>query len=485
MLDARRLLILVSLSIAAATPAIAQQGGGPGASPHPMPSEPDAGSGPTEKGPNLDIPKDLSSAARSSLESAVKRWEAFLEALSKRGPKGLRGELDATIADLDKARRATPGCALAPHYLGIAYQLLGLYFEAHKYFPRAVARLKTAVKIKPDFHEAWVELGDAHTHVDQPKDAERAYKRAMKMAPDDLLAARRCAVLYLEQQRFEEAKALIDRALAKEPGDKALAGLQRKLGLVLDGPDWPQGYVVETKNYVIRTNASQSFAQKIADNAELIRRLYEKLFPKFKRGKRKFPIIVFGTKAEYHQNGGPPSAGGHYDPSFKQLFLYKYPKLSDTLLVLYHEGYHQFLDGLLETKPPQWFNEGVADFFGPSEYVNENGVEGMRIRPNPWRLNLIKRAIRQNKTVPFETLMNMTQTEMYGDNASLHYAQAWSIIYFLAEADDRAHFKYVKAYFKALRRGKSRREAYDAAFSKANMSALEQRWREFMLRVDG
>ena len=40
---------------------------------------------------------------------------------------------------------------------------------------------------------------------------------------------------------------------------------------------------------------------------------------------------------------------------FKQLFLFQYPRMSDTRLVLYHEGFHQFLDGILEVKPPQWF----------------------------------------------------------------------------------------------------------------------------------
>ncbi len=64
-----------------------------------------------------------------------------------------------------------------------------------------------------------------------------------------------------------------------------------------------------------------------------------------------------------------------------------------------------------------------------------------------------------------------------------HYAQAWSMIYFMAEADDRVHFKYLKKYFKALRSGKSRREAYESAFGKADMPALEERWRTFILRT--
>ena len=51
------------------------------------------------------------------------------------------------------------------------------------------------------------------------------------------------------------------------------------------------------------------------------------------------------------------------------------------------------------------------------------------------------------------------------------------------EADDRKHFKYMKKYFKAPRRGRDRKQAYASAFKKANMIKLEARWREFMRTV--
>ena len=57
------------------------------------------------------------------------------------------------------------------------------------------------------------------------------------------------------------------------------------------------------------------------------------------------------------------------------------------------------------------------------------------------------------------------------------------MIYFFAEADDRAHFKYIKTYFKSLRRGKDRMQAFETAFGKADMQALQKRWREFILGV--
>jgi tetratricopeptide (TPR) repeat protein len=481
-----RLAFSLSLLLALAAPAFAQEAP-PGGGVHAPP--PDAGQSvggeeeKDEKGPNLDIPAEVTGAARKELEQAIARWEAAFDAIKKRGPRGQRAGLDEAIEALEACRKTSGKCALPYHYLGIAYQIVGLYYGEEDALRTAVHRLKAAARLQEDFHETLVELGDAQHHVGKLKESELAYTRATKAAPKYALGFRRRAALYLEQGRFEEARADVAAALKIKPKDAGLKLLERKLKLVLDGPDWPKRYEAETKHYLVRTNVSQEFAEDLADQAELIRRLYEQIFPKGRKPKRKSPIVVFKTKQEYHANGGPPSAGGHFDPLFKQLFLFRYPKASDTRLVLYHEGFHQFLDAILDVKPPQWFNEGVADFFGPSKYVDEGGEEGMEMRTNPWRLDTVKRMIRRDQVTPFEKLMTMSQAEMYGRNAGGHYAQAWSIIYFLVRADEGAYHKYLKSYFKALRKGKDRNEAYESAFGRANMQAIEERWRAYTLRL--
>lgn len=428
-----------------------------------------------EKGPNLQVPATVQGPARETLEAAIAAWEGAYAAYQKTGARA-RPQVDAAITKLHAARTAAAPCAIPDHYLGIAYQLTGE-------FDQAITRLREAVRKNPRFHEAMVELGDAYRWAKRDSDAEKAYDDAVRAAPDYAHAYKMRALLRVGKERFEEARADIRRARELKPKDAELAGLGRQLDLVLDGPPWPRKFEAETRNYVVRTNVDQALADDIAKHVELIRRLYEQIFPKPSRSKRKFPIIVFASKEEYHRNGGPAGAGGHFDPAFKQLFLFKYPKDSDTKLVLFHEGFHQFLDAL-EVEAPQWFNEGLADFFGPSQYVNERGTEGMRIRPNPWRLDTVKQMIRANTALPFERLMTMTQAEMYAPEvAGQCYAQAWSICYFLAQADDRAHFEYLKDYFQALRRGKGLREAYQSVFGRADMAAMEQRWREYMLGV--
>jgi len=469
-------LLSLAAALALAGPAAAQ--GDPPAGGHaPAADEgaPGEASG-QEDGPNLQVPAWIGGRVKERLEAAVATWKEAFARFRSEGPDAARDDVEAAIEVLQGVRDLDRHCALPDYYLGIAYQLTGDHEEA-------IERLEEAIERNQRFHEAMVELGDARRWAGDEEAAEAAYAQAIETDPSYGHAYYMRALMRAAQQRFEESREDVARAKELKPGDAAVAALEKRLDLVLDGPDWEEKFEVETRNYVVRTNVSEEFAEEIANKAELIRRLYEDVFPR-SRSRRKSPIVVFATKQEYHAHGGPANAGGHFDPVFKQLFLFRYDDPADTSLVLYHEGFHQFLDGVLEEKAPQWFNEGLADYFGPAEYVNEGGAEGMRIQPNPWRLRLVKQMIQAERYVPFERLMNMSRAEMYDPRAaSLHYAQAWSIIYFLAEADDRAHFHYLADYFKALRRGKGQREAYEKAFGRADMEAMEARWKEFMLAV--
>lgn len=477
----RRALVALALLLTLAPPAPAQEPPPADAPPPGAPAGPEAraeaAAPAAEKGPNLQPPPWLSPSQRQQLEAATREWDAAFAAYQKEGAAAARPKVEAAIRTLDEAKQVDPRCAIPDHYLGIAYQLTGE-------FDKAIERLREAVRKNAQFHEAMVELGDAYRWADELDDAMSSYDQAIATRPDYALAYKMRGLLRVQKDQLAQAREDVRRARELKPDDAELPAIESRLSLVLEGPTWPTKFTAETRNYVVWTNADQAMADEIARHAELIRKLYTQIFPRPPRARRKSSIVVFATREEYHQNGGPRGAGGHFDPVFKQLFLFRYEKLSDTLLVLYHEGFHQFLDSILQVKAPQWFNEGMADFFGPSEYFKQGGDEGMRIRPNPWRLNTVKQLVRQERATDFQRLMTMSQQEMYEPQAAgLHYAQSWSMVYFLAQADDGAYFNYLKDYFQALRRGKDIREAYQAAFGKADMAAMQARWREFVLQL--
>ncbi|MGH7297108.1 MAG: DUF1570 domain-containing protein, partial [Polyangiaceae bacterium] len=261
-------------------------------------------------------------------------------------------------------------------------------------------------------------------------------------------------------------------------------------------PDWKGTvYTATSAHYIVKTPVSQDVADWVDRHAELIYRTYTLIFPKIDKVKRKFEILCYASAEEYHRNGGPAQAGGHYDPVVRKLHIFKYEKDEDTTLVLYHEGFHQFIHDYLED-PPQWWNEGTADFFGPTRYEPVLGPSGkpieetMRLRPNPWRLGTIKAAIQKGRIRPWKQLMLMSQRELYEpDWAGIHYAESWSIIYFLIRggaAPDQTtgpYFPLLDAYFKALRKGGGQEAAYEKAFGKVDVPALEKAWKEYTLKL--
>jgi hypothetical protein len=477
-----RFTVALALLAALAGPVRPQEGGAPGAPAGPAAGGAEDGAAPAapepEKGPNLQPPAWLSPDQRARLEAATRLWDAAYAAYQQEGATAARARVDDAIKALDAAREIDPRLSLPDYDLGIAYQLTGE-------FQKAIDRLRDAVRKNPRFYEAMVELGDSYRWANKNGDAMRAYDDAVAANPAYAHAYENRALLRASQEKFAEARDDIRHARELAPDNVLYRAIDAQLTLVLEGPPWPQKFTCETANYVVYTDTDQALADEVGKHAELIRRLYTTLFPRPPHTRRKFPIIVFKDANEYHQNGGPRGAGGHFDPQFKQLFLFKYPNMEDTLLVLNHEGFHQFLDALLpDFHPPQWFNEGLADFFGPSQHVpaSKDTEEGMRLRPNPWRLNTVQQMARADHFVAFERLMTMSQQEMYEPrSAGQNYAEAWSIIYFLARCDDGAYFNYLKDYFNALRRGKDIKDAFKAAFGHADMDAMQRRWKEFTL----
>jgi len=435
-----------------------------------------------DTGPNFEVPADMKPDAKSLYEKGVAAYEEASEA-----EEGQTAKINAAIAALRKAKEAAPRFAPPLYYLGILHQWTKEYEKARQV-------LKLAVDLNPKFHQAIVELGDTFLWLKKPDQAKAEYERAIKVAPTYGHAYLMRGFLHLKAGEWKAA--LDDLDLAKKNGLKSrgLESARRMAKQEVDGPGWKTTFICETDHYRIFTPVSQAYADDIGMHAELIFKTYSKIFPKVGKEKRKFSIIVHESGEAYHANGGPDGAGGHYEPLIRKLVFYQYPEDKDTKLVLYHEGFHQFLHDYLEDAP-QWFDEGLGDFFGPSKYhPPEKGQKqgGMELRPNPWRLDLIQKCIQQNRIRRWRELMLMSQAELYEEKwAGIHYAQSWSIIYFLvrggapAGAEAGPYFTLLQEYFRALRRGEGQETAFQAAFGKCDLPKLEEEWKKFTLGLTG
>ncbi len=459
----RRLALLVPFSILALLGLCA-------AVDEPEEGDGDAADAPDAASPfdNLKLPDQLDERKREHLEQAIR---AFRQMRSSGGADAFTRDAEKR---LKKAATAIPDSALPHYYLGKLYMERAAFKKATKSF-------ESAVTLNPNFYEAYTSLAELGLYETQYDVAFERLDKALAIHPKYLEALELRGIGLILAQRLEEAEKAL--TVAKEAGSRNVEDWINMVSVVLRGPKWETTYVSETENYVVKTGVSQELADDISTAAELIRQLYVKAFPKIQRKERKYQVFVYADKAEYHASGGPQNAGGHYSPLVKTLNIYEYPKWEDTLLVLHHEGLHQFLDEFLESIP-QWFNEGVADYFGPSEAMKVGGKNAMRIRPNWWRLEAIQFGIQNMICAAPSELMTMSRSEMYGEQAGMHYAQAWSIVYFCLEGRKAKYKDTLVNYFEALRKGASTDEAYERTWAHIDMIQFEYDWKAFIVGLD-
>jgi tetratricopeptide (TPR) repeat protein len=422
-------------------------------------------------GPNLSVSSDLSSGSRQHVEAAIAAY--------KEAEKAEAGRDALLTKAIEKLRNASQNAFKSPvplYYLGLAY-------KEKKSLRRARESFEKAVKLNPRFHEALTELADVRLEQKDLKGALGLYEKALEIKPDYTDAIESKARALIQLGSFKEAKIYLEQVQKLDPNDARKEALTMLEG-ELKGPGWAKTYTSETENYQVLTPISQEFADEISKRAELIRRAYNKVFSDVEKPKRKFPIWVYEDAVAYHKAGGPPMAGGHYSSIFRKLVLFKYPKKEDTFLTLNHEAFHQYLQDYLE-RAPQWFNEGLGDYFGAFEYVRNGQEQKMYPRPNRWRLQYVKGAIMAGACPPAADLMVMSQREMYGPAMGIHYAQAWGMIYFMLEGNKPQYRTTLVNYFKALAKGQDLNEAFLATFGKIDMARFDREWKGFIKGLSG
>ena len=240
------------------------------------------------------------------------------------------------------------------------------------------------------------------------------------------------------------------------------------------------------KNYIVLYNTkntrNNALAKIIAERIEKIReQVYEVQFVPAAPVEAVCLVRVCGDSTEYHAYGGPGGSAGYWSDDTEELVFYDMsPKKEpddDTLAVLYHEAFHQFIYySVGNVAPHSWFNEGHGDYYAGSKY----GGGQFKIHPFPWRVPIIKEAIRKGVIaceavkgedgeieryqvddgaggyVPLSALVRMSQRDYYS-YANVCYAEGWSLVYFLREIvpkNDKWNAKWGKileTYFKTLK----------------------------------
>jgi tetratricopeptide (TPR) repeat protein len=392
-------------------------------------------------------------------------------------------QFDKAIELFSAALKATPAFPAALFHRAQCYQ-------AKEQEDKAEQDLDEAVAQNPEFYEAYKEKGDLYLGRNLFTHALAFYNKALAVKKDygGALASR--AYLYLVQGDRDKAVKEIAEAAQSAPTDLDVLRVQRQLKNVTSGPPWAKEktFTRETTHYIVKTDISEKAAAFYAAQLEAIYTMYTGRFGYRADNKLKARAYIFETRegyltyAELSTNNRPEMSLGYYHPHYRELLIFEGMDKELTLRVLYHEGFHQFLHQFLP-HPPYWFNEGVAEFFGASRVEGGTVVATGLVQEG--RLRNVQALLGSNILKRFSDLLKSSERkDFYSGYVGANYAQAWSIVHFFFNYDGGKYAPLLREYYKVIRDGGEAKTAYEAAFGKVNLSAMEKEWQEYVKKLE-
>jgi len=147
----------------------------------------------------------------------VEAYEAFAKGLIN-----LRAEtaesLDRAIVYFQLAIASDPGYARAHLELGVAMDLKASFLTMPELHERSIASLRRAIALRPDFAEAWRELGGPLISLGREDEALEAVRLAIALTPEDAACHSALGrVYFIGKADFAAAMACYEKALSLNP----------------------------------------------------------------------------------------------------------------------------------------------------------------------------------------------------------------------------------------------------------------------------
>lgn len=268
------------------------------------------------------------------------------------------------------------------------------------------------------------------------------------------------------------------RPLGGQVGQPPLSPEEREKQLEAGKQSGGWKVAFSSKYYDFFSNGALDEVKEWAAVLDLMCDEYKRIFKFDEEITRPFPVHLYANQQEFmSRTGQGPGTGGFYDGKKIVGFHGGLGSLT-TLSVLFHEGTHQFqglVMGQNMWRAKIWLIEGLAVFFEASE------VQGRKLNTGAipaTRLANVKRAITSGSYVHLRDLIRMDQAQF----GALHYAHAWSLIYFLVHGTKGGKKRFVE-YWEQVKAGHDDQVAlFEQLFDKP-MEEIEAAWKEYVLRL--
>ena len=361
----------------------------------------------------------------------------------------------------------------------------------------ALRLAQEAVEADPENANLHGYLAEIQLELTQLKNSRASIMKALELAPD---AWKKRAASTLARIEFFEGNDEAAREQIRLIDDN---WIRRDLPKLMDPPGME---VKRTKNYIVYADedmVAKGGLKAISSIMEVVHKSYSKVLP-FKVDKVKSRVYVFGTKAGYARFNtrlsGDSADGslGYFSPHRRILVINADPAqhevidggiTADAMDTMFHEGFHQFAR-LHAPNIAIWFNEGMAEYFGPSKVVRGGKAikVGHFVRNDPagyyTRYNRAQENVQTGKGMALARFLSLSHQEFMtgGEQTSRNYAQAWSFMHFLLNGKAAKSFgpKTCRKYFKMLREGHPMEKAHRETFGKLDLKRVDAAYQKYV-----
>ncbi|MDE3181386.1 MAG: hypothetical protein KGM47_17220 [Acidobacteriota bacterium] len=259
------------------------------------------------------------------------------------------------------------------------------------------------------------------------------------------------------------------------------------LSLVMAGIGYATEPWVEVRSphFTVVSDSSANEARGVALRFERVRAVFKKAFPEM-RVYPALPILVLAVKNErVFQSLEPPSWRGPGAVRRTGLLL-RNPDKNYILLQLgirgedpYHVVYHEYAHLVLEDdfqNIPLWINEGLAEFYGNSDFGRGTVRLGL-----PSKQNLL--LLRTHPLLPLATIFTVDQASPYyneQEKGTIFYAEAWALTDYLMFSTPSRQRGPIDEYLRLMAGGADPVRAAEKAFG--NLQQLQSTLSAYVAR---
>ena len=224
--------------------------------------------------------------------------------------------------------------------------------------------------------------------------------------------------------------------------------------------------------------------------------------------RKRFPILLFGSKREYFRHGGTPNSAGFFRPSTGKVYIpltslgvkkvgsgyqKEFGKENQTLA---HELVHQVYDEIYNVNGALgWYSEGLAEYVSVSPYSStgkftfKGNLRDIAKSFSEFDYDAqIGSGLGKEQEIANLKSFFLQSYRSFTNNSRYNYAMGMLVTTYFIHMDGDGDRKNLTAFLKALREGKHGEDAIKVLLAGRTYQELAEDiatgWRKFGLRLD-